>query len=248
MVRPDGPRFVVITKNSARWFGVILDAYKDLGIHPFVLLDRSSGDGTEQLLIDRSIEHVTVTPEEPRVESMIRHIPQHVRSEWVFRLDDDELPSRGVLQWMAAHLARVGKDVVGFQRRWIKLSGGRCEYSRHPLIATPLGVFDTQWRLFRPARVTYRSEIHTPGFHVPWKSPIALGGGYIAHFTWLTRTKEERRGQVDDYDRQETNAGSRFQDIKVWEDSAGEDHGFRVLESHEFDDIAKSLAATSGSL
>ena len=38
-------RFVVLTKNSARWLDVILNAYEALGISPFVLLDASSSDG-----------------------------------------------------------------------------------------------------------------------------------------------------------------------------------------------------------
>jgi hypothetical protein len=239
-------RFVVVTKNSARWFGKILDRYEVLGVCPFVMLDQSSDDDTEQLLKGRNIEYANVFAALPRVEALIKLIPDHVRSEWVVRLDDDELPSRGLCDWLAARLPALKKDVVGVQRRWIRLAdNGRCEYSRHPLIVSRLGALDTQWRLFRPTAVQFRSDIHTPGFYVPAASPVAPHRAYIAHFNWLVRSASERRLQVADYDSQEPNAGSRFRDIKVWEACDAADHKFRSMESDEFDGLAAALAATS---
>ncbi len=239
-------RFVVITKNSARWFSIILDRYQALGISPFVILDRLSDDDTERLLINRNLEYVKVFSELPRVESFIRFIPNYVHSEWVVRLDDDELPSHALCEWVKARLRGLNKDVIGFQRRWIRLTAdGRCEYSQHPLIVSRLGVLDAQLRLFRPAAVRYRSDIHTPGFYVTKSTPIAPHRAYIAHFSWLVRPVSERRLQVDDYDRQEHNAGSRFRDIKVWEDSDVADHRFRSMETDEFTGPAAELAATN---
>jgi hypothetical protein len=238
-------RFVVITKNSARWFGVILDAYAAAGVRPFVMLDASSDDGTEALLQCRNIEYVKECAEFPRVEALVGHLPKYVDSRWVVRLDDDELPCHGLYSWIASRLKRLSFDAIGFQRRAIRLTADRtCEYSRHPLITSKLGVLDAQWRMFRPDSVRYRSNIHTPGFFVPKGSPIAPHKAYIAHFNWLVRTLCERRQQVDDYDRQEANAGSRFRDIKVWEDGNVADHRFRPMETDEFDATALALAAT----
>jgi hypothetical protein len=244
-VRPiEKLRFVVITRNSARWFGTILDRYQALSISPFVMLDRTSDDNTEELLAGRNIEYAKVSAEFPRVESLISGICGHVHSEWVVRLDDDELPSCGLCEWVEARLDGLDRIVVGFQRRWIRLTAdGRCEYSRHPLMVSRLGVLDAQWRMFRPTEVRYRPDIHTPGFYVPKGSPIAPHRAYIAHFTWLVRSAGERRLQVADYDRQEPNAGSRFRDVKVWEDCDVGDHEFRPMETDEFNEIAAALAA-----
>jgi hypothetical protein len=130
-------------------------------------------------------------------------------------------------------------------RRWIRLTtDGKCEYSRHPLIVSRLGVLDAQLGLFRPAAVRYRSDIHTPGYYVTKGSPIAPRRAYIAHFNWLVRPTSERRLQVEDYDRQEPNAGSRFRDIKVWEDCEIADHRFHWMETDEFNRLAAELAAT----
>lgn len=239
-------RFVVVTKNSARWFGVILERYHALNIRPFVVLDASSDDGTEDLLRRENIEFVKELSEFPRVESLIRCIPGHVNSKWVVRLDDDELPSRGLCQWIEARADGLGRDVIGFERRWIRwTAAGHCEYSRHPLILSQLGVLDAQWRLFKPTEVRYRTDIHTPGFYVPKGSPIAPHRAYIAHFNWLVRPASERRMQVEDYDRQEPDAGSRFRDIKVWEDCDVADHQFRSMETDEFNAAAAALSATA---
>jgi glycosyltransferase involved in cell wall biosynthesis len=238
-------RFVVVTKNSARWFGIILDGYRAAGIKPFVILDDASTDGTEKLLVERGIAYAREYAELPRVEALIRRIPARVDSRWIVRLDDDELPSRGLCDWIAARLGDLTCSVVGFQRRSLRLnSKGCCEYSRHPLIVSRLGVLDAQWRMFKANEMRYITDIHTPGFVVPKGSPIAPQKAYIAHFDWLVRGLSERRLQIEAYDRQVPNAGTRFRDVKAWEDSDETEHGFHSMETDEFDAIAARLAAT----
>jgi len=83
-------RIVIATKNSAGWFGEILHAYRKLTIRPLVLLDSSSADGTEELLEREHVEYAQVVPEFPRVEAIVRLIPNHTDAQWVLRLDDDE--------------------------------------------------------------------------------------------------------------------------------------------------------------
>src|ERR1700743_3238862 len=67
---------------------------------------------------------------------------------------------------------------------------------------------------------------------------------YIAHFNWLVRSTEERSAQVEDYDRQEPNAGTRFRDVKVWENCSETDHRFTAMGTREFCEIASKLART----
>jgi hypothetical protein len=238
-------RYVIVTKDSARWLGIILDHYRTLGIDPFIMLDQSSDTATEALLKRRGVEFKRVHAELPRVETLIKFIPDHVDSVWAVRLDDDELPSRSLCEWIKQRSFGTDLSVIGFQRRWIRLrNDGSCEYSMHPKIVSRLGVLDAQWRMFRPSAVQYRSEIHTPGFYVPKGSSIAPKRAYIAHLSWLVRTASERRQQVEDYDRQVSNAGTRFRDVKVWEDGDVAEHDFRPMETDEFDSVAAALAAT----
>jgi hypothetical protein len=239
-------KFVVITKNSARWFGVILDHYRSLGIEPLVILDDTSEDQTEMLLRDRRAAYVKAHSDAPRVEALVRSIPLFVQSDWVIRLDDDELPAKWLCKWAAMHAYRGDVTVFGFQRRWIRQQpDGRLDYSNHPLIMSPQGILDTQWRMFRPDAMQFRSDIHTPGFYVPRGSPIAPHRAFIAHFSWLVRSAQERRRQVVDYDGQQPLAGTQFRSIKVWEDVDERDHRFAPMELQEFDTTAAALASTA---
>lgn len=238
----DQIRFVVATKNSAAWFGLMVDAYRRLGIEPLVLLDGYSNDGTEQLLKHRRIEYAKVFPELPRVEAIIKLIPEHCESEWVFRLDDDEFPSRSLISWIHANFAGMGSDVIGVPRRWVRVgSGGGCEYSNHRLLRWLENRMDIQWRLFKPQEVDYVTDIHSPGFRVP-PSPFAPDSAYIVHFDWIIRSREARARKLVDYDRQRSGAGSSFRDLYLWEDSDVAEHGFQRMESSEFDRLANRLS------
>jgi hypothetical protein len=127
-------KVVIVTRNSARWLGAVIDSYRNVGIEPFFLLDGFSEDATERLLEQKSATYTKIFPEFARVEAAIRLIPEHVRSRWVIRIDDDEFPSRTLLNWIEDHLADIGCNVVGIPRRWVKLAkSGRCEYSNHPM-------------------------------------------------------------------------------------------------------------------
>jgi glycosyltransferase involved in cell wall biosynthesis len=238
-------KFVVITKNSARWFGVMLDHYRSLGVEPLVILDDASQDGTEMLLRQKGAEYVKAHADVPRVEALVRSIPLFVQSDWVVRLDDDELPAGWLCAWAAMQARRAKVTVFGFERRWIRLRlDGGLDYSNHPLIVSPQGVLDTQWRMFRPNAMQFRSDIHTPGFFVPKGRLIAPRKAFIAHFNWLVRSVGERRQQIVDYDRQQPDAGTRFGAIKAWEDVDERDHRFAPMERREFEETAAALAGT----
>jgi hypothetical protein len=238
-------KFVIITKNSARWFGVILDHYRLLGVEPFIILDDTSQDQTEFLLRQKGIDYAKAHADAPRVEALVKSVPLLVRSDWVIRLDDDELPAGWLCAWAALQARRTDVIVFGFERRWIRLrADGQLDYSNHPLIVSPEGVLDAQWRMFRPDVVQFRSDIHTPGFYVPKGSLIAPRRAYIAHFSWLTRSAQERRQQIEDYDSQQPLAGTRFGAIKVWEDIDEQEHRFAPIGGQEFNETAVELART----
>jgi len=128
-------KFVVITKNSARWFGVILDHYRLLGVEPFIILDDTSQDQTELLLRQKGVDYAKARADTPRVEALVKSIPLLVRSDWVIRLDDDELPAGWLCAWAALQARRTDVIVVGFERRCIRLRvDGQLDYSNNPLI------------------------------------------------------------------------------------------------------------------
>ena len=234
-------RFVIITKNSAAWIGEILDAYGRFGISPKILLDGFSTDQTEEVLKKRCADYHKVWPEYPRVEAVVRLIGDYVETPWAFRIDDDELPSRALLRWIDRNLQDLDCDVLGVPRRWLRLSqAGYCEYSNHPLLLYHEGTMDAQWRVFRPGKVSYTTEIHTPGF-VVGDAPVAPNTAYLVHFDWIIRSKQSRLSKIASYDLQTEGAGSFFRDLYVWEDAEMGSHRFERLETREFDRLSKRL-------
>jgi hypothetical protein len=240
-------RVVVATKNSAKWFGTLIDAYRRIGIEPLVLLDGFSEDGTEDLLNRKGIEYAKVFPEFPRVEAIISLIPAHSESEWVFRLDDDEFPSRALVSWIHDHLAGMETKVIGVPRRWVRLgNNGRCDYSNHRLLRWHQDRMDIQWRLFKPRAVEYIADIHSPGFRVPPDCPVAPDLAYIVHFDWVIRSWDARAKKLEHYDEQRSGAGSSFRELYLWESSDIASHGFERMGTSEFDGLAKTLSLCSG--
>jgi hypothetical protein len=240
---PTQLKIVVATKNSAAWIGSLLEEYQRLGIQPLILLDGYSDDDTEQILLDKAADYKKVYPEFPRVEAVIREIPEFVNAEWALRLDDDEFPSAQLIRWLQCELANATTPILGVPRRWLRLSvEGRCEYSRHPLLRWLDDAMDIQWRLFKPAQVQYTSEIHTAGFLIS-DSAVLPDEAYLVHFDWILRTASERAAKVAHYDQQQPNAGSKFRALYVWETSATSEHAFVPMETAEFDRLAQELAS-----
>lgn len=236
-------QIVVPTKNSARWIGTIIDAYRRLGLEPFLLLDGFSQDGTERVLGHKRVEYAKVFPELPRVEAIIQCIPEYTKAKWVLRLDDDEFPSHALVSWLSEELGGLPSDVAGIPRRWVRLGQqDRCEYSNHRLLRWYQDRMDIQWRLFRPKKVEYIKDIHTPGFRVPPNCPVAPDTAFIVHFDWVIRSPDARARKLDDYDRQAPDAGSKFRELYLWESSDIQGHQFRRMEDREFDRLARTLA------
>lgn len=232
---------VIVTKNSAAWIGLLLKAYRSLGIEPLVLLDGYSTDNTEREIKRRRIRYQKVYPEFPRVEAIIKEIPKHSQATWVLRLDDDEFPSQGLVQWLNRSLASASAPVLGVPRRWLRLEAtGRCEYSNHQILRWLEQRMDTQWRLFRPDQVDYVTEIHSAGFLTP-HSELLPDSAYLVHFDWILRSWEQRAAKLENYESQKPGAGSNFRDLYLWETSDIAAHAFMPMETDEFDRLARRL-------
>lgn len=238
---PDQIEIVIATKNSAGWIGTLLEEYRRLAIRPFILLDGFGEDETEQILRRKRARYKKLYPEFPRVEAMIQEIPRHIQANWALRLDDDEFPSGQLLKWIETHLAQAQAPVLGVPRRWLRLgTGGHCEYSNHQVLRWLDDRMDIQWRLFRPDQVEYTTDIHSAGFLVP-RGELLPESAYLVHFDWILRSMEQRAKKLDGYDRQKPGAGSSFRDLYLWETADSAVHGFKRMETTEFDRLAGRL-------
>lgn len=208
------PRVVVPTRDSTGWIGAVLDAYDRLGVRPLFLVDSRGADGTRRILEARGADVAEVTPEADLVEDMVWRIPSVTDAAWILRFDDDEMPSRTLLEWVASALPGMDADQVAFSRRWCLFSPeGRLRYSRledfHWSEARP-DLLDPQSRLFRADRVRYVRGIHTAGFEPSAALRLAPAEAFFCHFDWIVRGPAARLAKLRRYEREAAGGGVRF--------------------------------------
>jgi len=201
--RIDGVRVVVPTRDSAPWIAALATAYRRLGIAPLFLVDSRSTDFTLAELQRVGADAVEVLPAEDCVEDIVWRIPAFTSAPWVLRLDDDEMPSIGMLQWISANRA-VFTAKVAFPRRWAFMTqDGTLSYAEHRQLYYLQGrpdLLDPQVRLYQPDKVTYIRNIHTPGFTMEGEMHIAPPSAFICHFDWIARSFDERHAKLRRYD------------------------------------------------
>ena len=194
---------IIPTLNGARWLGQLLDAYRKLGIEPLYAVDDRSGDGSLALLHARGARIALIHQDGLHVENgVFAQASRFVDREWILRLDDDEFPSRDLLQWAERTIAPP--DVLSWHlpRLTLYRHGGRIKYSRvkthyHAYPRSPL--IDPQRRLYRHRDVTYITGIHSCGFE-PEKSCFAPESAIFLHFDALLRNPCERLAKLRLYE------------------------------------------------
>jgi hypothetical protein len=115
-------------------------------------------------------------------------------SDWVLRLDDDELVSVGLIYFLEKHLTTISVDAVGIHRKWCQVNmGSSClEYSTNPYYG-----YDWQWRLFRKATVGFNTNSHTP--RIRFESETKPLEGFIVHLDRVYRDFGYQRDRLARY-------------------------------------------------
>lgn len=151
--------------NAAPWLNVIADAYDTLRITPLYIVDERSADASLDILQRRKARILRTTGAKPYAESMLIGVLPALSASWVLRLDDDELPSTGLLDFIRQGLAETRASMVGLPRHWVMQNGTEWRRTR---AAEGKGYFgaDYQYRLFQPAKVQVVPHLHSPGYLV----------------------------------------------------------------------------------
>jgi hypothetical protein len=203
-----------------------------------VFVDSKTTDDTasfaRQFADNVSVVENTATIVEPIVESMSRACG----TTWVLRIDDDELPTLAMLEFVSRAIKENRANAYGFARR-------NCGIARDGQIMQwddPEGLKDTQWRLYRVNRVVYIGDIHTPGFRLPsrFRQEIAPPEAYFIHLKWSVRSLHERKIKLAIYDLHEP-AGSGQRNHAL--EKTSPQWRFIPLAAPEFTSIASKLSA-----
>lgn len=217
VIGPGQIEVVVPVLNAERRIDWLIELYAGLGLRPLFIVDERSRDHSASLLRSRGARLRPARGDHARVESLLFNALPAIDSEWVLRFDDDEAPSRALVEWVGRHIPQADGSAVGFSRHWVRfdeettLQGSSCvRVDGRPFP-------DWQFRLFRPAAVRLIQEIHTPGF-VLERHTFAPDEACFYHLDWIVRSYAERRAKMEKYEAQSPGAGLNFAHFYLPED------------------------------
>lgn len=197
-------RVFIPTRDSTRWVGVFHDAWRRLGVSPLYIVDARSIDGTLEFLRARGAEAIPFEPSADFAEAgMVQFAGASAKEPWLLRMDDDEMPVRALLDWVAREGVRSDQPGFFLSRRELIRHDGQIWYSRrktafgHPQRPDFLS---GQARLFQLARVSYHSQVHTSGFENLDGFGFAPPDLFFAHFVDLLLSPAQRLEKIRRYE------------------------------------------------
>ena len=224
------------TRDSAAHVGILLEHFRRAGIGVQVFVDAGSVDDT--LAVCRRSGHDTreVANPEGRTEAMVAAITEGARTDWVLRLDDDELPTDAMIAAVNRCVAGDPADKHAFRLRHCCLhrAGGLAGirfYEDPP---------HDQLRLYHRRHVRFDPALHSPGIDIE-RRRVVEPGAYFVHLQWVVKSRAERAAKVARYDAHRAGAGSEWREYYLVEDNAAALRSAYLLRAPEFDRTARAL-------
>ena len=184
----------IATKNSAEYVERLLRVGRSFADEVVVAVDSSSNDLTERICHEYADKVFRV--ESPGyVERILPWLNEQCGGDWIIRLDDDELPSVGLIEILPDLMNDREMTHYHLRRRTI-IGEDRTEW-----IAQRPWWPDWKLRLFRniPSIVRIPGRLHT-GYEVKGASRF-LYRGSIYHYDFVYHGEQHRREKVLQYER-----------------------------------------------
>lgn len=173
------------------------------------------------------------------VEGILPKIAAVSRAKRIFRLDDDEFPSRALLTWLRDVAAPTNKPVIAVPRRAVAVVDSKAVFAANVPNLAPQ---DIQFRGFLVGSVRFRKKIHTPGFSFNESDVLyAPSECHIYHFDWVVRSREQRASKLEFYERMEPGAFELLKYQYLYEDFDPALYGFSPLDDSDVSALALRL-------
>jgi hypothetical protein len=202
-------RIFIPTRDSSRWLGQFIDAYRRRGVEPLYILDTRSDDATKNVLVSKGAAFVPFTPSADYAEAgMVQFGANAAGNSWVLRLDDDEFPTKALIEWMEASGAKSLNQAWQISRRELYLADRKSgvegiAYSRarnrYPNQYRP-EFMHPQPRFFNVGRVDYLEQVHTVGYQNPQFFDFAPPEAFFIHCDCLVRSQAQRLAKIMRYE------------------------------------------------
>jgi hypothetical protein len=232
---------VIPTRDGLPHAFVIAREYARLGLRPRYFVD-SRSTGFCRFVSKAVLPHaVAISTTGEYVEAMLPEIAASTSREWVIRLDDDEVPSAAFAKWLPNAVASTTKTIIRIPRRAVRFLKQHVVYAgRIP----HLEVDDMQCRGFLRAGVSFRPDVHTPGFEVALSDVLhAPEDCCIYHFDWIVRSRSEREAKLRNYERLRSGAWDFFKPQYLPEDLDPDDYDYMPVADPSIVRLAKRLQA-----
>jgi predicted O-methyltransferase YrrM len=183
----------ILAFNSAAYIERLLHAARQFANEVVVGVDASSSDATEQICGYYADKLFRLEPIGSS-ERAIAWLNEQCTGDWILRLDDDELPSTGLVRALPRLLGEREYTHYALPRRWI-IDGSASKWIyQHPWWP------DWQIRLFR----NIRSLLSYPG-HLHSECLVQGAGSYVTegslyHYTLVYHGEKRRREKLQQYE------------------------------------------------
>jgi hypothetical protein len=231
-------KIIIPTLNSANYIALVLSYYREIGMPVTVFVDSKTSDNTALIAACHAHEVVPFVNPATRVGEMIEGISRHCGTRWVLRMDDDELPSIRMLEFVRYVISQDECKVVGFDRyQTVFNSNGDpfCSIKHDPIT-------HRQWRLYQPDEVTFHGRGHTPGFDfTEAQRLVAPSTAFMIHLDWVVHSREERLKKLARYDAHTAGHGMPFRNYYLADESPDFHTDLQTLPGPEFRRVGKHM-------
>lgn len=186
-----------------------------LGLKPRYILDNKRTPEAEATLQRLNQEVAYFVNEKPYIEAGYESFAMASPTDWILRLDCDEVPSRELIDWCTNFIECGGNGVAGFERHQVVWQNGRLYSARTERF---LPKVQMQWRLFNRTSVSFDTRIHTPGIKLENITPMP-SEACVYHLSWQFLSFGDRLRKSDRYDRYGQPAANRANQLLPIEDA-----------------------------
>jgi hypothetical protein len=182
--------------NETRALAFSAFYFDRLGIQAHYVCDSQRTPEAEATLRRLGREPLFFTNDKPFIENGYESFAAASPTDWILRLDCDEVPSRELIEVCRDFVKQDRVGIAGFVRHHVLWRNDRFLTATTERFTPPN---QRQWRLFNRKRVAFNPRIHTPGLHL--ENPVAAPPeAALYHLSWVFLTYEDRLKKVARYD------------------------------------------------
>jgi len=243
-------KIIIPTRDSSKWLHIIIDYYRRHNIDPLFIVDTRTIDNTRNIIARADLKYLEFTPRGDFPEAgMIQFGAENASTEWVIRIDDDELPSINLLNWVEQIGSRSRNQCWFISRKELFRRGDDVFYSRS-IGKYPIPNFQNKLhpmaRLFHIHRVKFQEELHTSGFEELNLFNFAPDDCFIIHLNCLIHTMLVRLNKIKFYEKLKPGSTWQLSDEYLPELFTPEFHNESSNNISEFQDIFEKLSPLYG--